>query len=185
MTDSLSIFDDILLIIGSAAYLWTHWLYSSQYIKTSLILPSLFKIASILLRSKQANEIDLNVKDAQNFIQLNKETDDVLKVEKERIRVVKRNMLIADISLAFLVVLTFALFEYKGPTDYDDSTRKTIQSILIAVFSILFAAFALKIGRVIKAETGKEPKNGLIYLHVVNMIAFTIGGFFAAFMAYE
>lgn len=149
LTDSLSIFDDILLIIGSAAYLWTHWLYSSQYIKTSLILPSLFKIASILLRSKQANEVDLNVKDAQNFIQLNKETDDVLKVEKERIRVVKRNMLIADISLALLVTLIFVLFEYKGPKDYDDSTRKTIQSILMAVFSILFAAFALKIGRVI------------------------------------
>ena len=43
-------------------YIFAHWLYASQYIKTSLILPSLYKIASLLLKCQEANQTELAVK---------------------------------------------------------------------------------------------------------------------------
>ena len=55
--------------IGHTAYLFSHWLYVSQYIKTSMILPILFNIGFILLKSRQASQESFGASDASKFIQ--------------------------------------------------------------------------------------------------------------------
>ena len=99
---------------------------------------------------------------------MNKETDNVLKMEKAHISAVKRRILYIDIALApIIIVLSFVV--------HDDTKMQLVASSVLTISSILFAYYSFKIGRVIKKATGYEPKNGLIFVHVVNMIIFSIG----------
>ena len=53
-----------------SAYFLPHWLYASQYIKASLILPSLHSIALVLLNSTETNDQGLVVENSAEFIRL-------------------------------------------------------------------------------------------------------------------
>ena len=101
----------ILNKISSAGYVFAHWLYTTQYIKTSLILPSLFRIALLLLKSKQANETEKRVKNATNFIQLEKDTDQILIMEKAHISKTKKNILIVDVFVSIALLILFFILE--------------------------------------------------------------------------
>ena len=53
LADSLIAFFGVFV---DTAFLLPHWLYASQYMKSSLIIPSLHSIESLMIKSRLSNE---------------------------------------------------------------------------------------------------------------------------------
>ena len=66
VADSLIVFFGIFV---DTAFLLPHWLYVSQYMKSSLIIPSLHSIESLMIQSRLSNEPVMSVMNATEFIQ--------------------------------------------------------------------------------------------------------------------
>ena len=87
----------------------------------------------------------MGARDANKFIQFQKDTDYVLNKEKARIKKVKRNFLIIDITIAALMIAMNFIFV--------DEWALPAVSIVLTTLSILFGIFAYRIGSVIKKAT--------------------------------
>ena len=87
----------------------------------------------------------MGARDANKFIQFQKDTDYVLNQEKARIKRVKRNFLIIDITIAALMIAMNKIFV--------DEWALPAVSIVLTTLSILFGIFAYRIGSVIKKAT--------------------------------
>ena len=94
--------------------------------------------------------------------------DLILQQEKARIATIKRNILIADLVYATaLIVLYHIAYAY-----FVRSVRWVIDACLLIIQSGLLALFAIKIGGQVKRQTGKQPRYGLILIHVINLVIF-------------
>ena len=66
LADSLIAF---FAVFVDTAFLLPHWLYASQYIKSSLIIPSLHSIESLMIKSRLSNEPGMGLMNTTEFIQ--------------------------------------------------------------------------------------------------------------------
>ena len=56
-------------IFVDASFLLPNWLYASQYMKSSLIIPILYSIESLIIQSRLSNEPVMSVMNTTEFIQ--------------------------------------------------------------------------------------------------------------------
>ena len=66
LADSLIAF---FAVFVDTAFLLPHWLYASQYMKSSLIIPSLHSIESLMIKSRLSNEPGMGLMNTTEFIQ--------------------------------------------------------------------------------------------------------------------
>ena len=66
LADSLIAFFGVFV---DTAFLLPHWLYASQYMKSSLIIPSLHSIESLMIKSRLSNEPGMGLMNTTEFIQ--------------------------------------------------------------------------------------------------------------------
>ena len=55
-------------------------------------------------------------------------------------------------------------------------------SVSITLTNIFLTTYSIKIGRLLKDQTGKEPHQRLILLHIVNMIVMSVSSFVQTYM---
>ena len=104
------------MIIHLAAgflYLTAHWAVSSQYLKTSFVLPRILSMASLEYKSSDAmrDADNLRAMNRQSLILL-KEIDETLIQEKIALGKIKLKMLIFNTAMT-LLLLAITIFDYK------------------------------------------------------------------------
>lgn len=101
-------------MIAGFLYLTAHWAFSSQYLKTSFVLPRVLSMAQLEYKSSDAirDSDQLNRALNRNSLEFIKEVDDAL--VQERITLGKINLKILVFNTAMMLLLLFVvIFDYK------------------------------------------------------------------------
>ena len=95
-------------------YLAAHWAFSSQYLKTSFVLPRVLSMAQLEYKSSDAirDSDQLNRALNRNSLELLKEVDESLVQEKIALGKIKLKMLVFN-TVMILLLLAMEIFDYK------------------------------------------------------------------------
>ena len=150
-------------------YILAHWAYSSQYIKTSVILPVLFEKTKLIVMRERASTIDSNLLQTRNsdFIEAQKNIDSIIKDEKVKIQKLQQKLIIVDLVAVIILVSCTLGYLLTHKDYYNNSVPVTVALLLITA---IMAFFAARIGYIIKVATRTKPRNWLIYQHMINLV---------------
>ena len=90
------------------------WIYTSQYIKTCVLLPSMTKKANLLIQSFHTTVDYESTKLTSEVLKRNKEIDKAIQNEKRRFKIINRYFMVLDIlvGVAFQGLIYFLENKY-------------------------------------------------------------------------
>ena len=160
-------------------YLTAHWAVSSQYLKTSFVLPRILSMASLEYKSSDAmrDADNLRAMNRQSLILL-KEIDETLIQEKIALGKIKLKMLIFNTAMT-LLLLAITIFDYKKfqwMSDHNvaQDIDQSLTTLLLLLNTLILTYSVIKIRRRINLLPNTFPNENLIAIHVINSFVYTI-----------
>ena len=155
--------------------LFYHWIYTSQYLKTCMLLPSMVKKMHLLMESyhkTQENQFEV-VKINSSFLIKHEGIDFAIQKEKRRIKIISRNFQIVDAVVGATLLASFMLLTMKLNSIKFENPNQAFgpfEWVFALVFGISLAVSASYLSKSVKQATGQKQNTCLLLWHTVNVL---------------
>ena len=163
---------------GKFCYLIAHWAFSSQYLKTSFVLPSLLKQANLEFKYHDGS-YDNRPSDCLDTtsISLLKEVDDQLHKEKKFLSKIKIRMIIYN-TVMTLMIGALSIFDYNkkdwiGDEDNAQIYERAFYFGLLLLNTLILTWSVVVIRQMLRSLHNAFPNEKFIGIHVLNSCIYT------------
>ena len=156
-----------------------HWVFSAQYLKTSLVLPRLLSEAKIEFDEEDATQENRVSNRSSGIASYNllKQMAAAIEHEKKLLKHINLKLLMFNLLMALFIVAQFVV-ETLSVITKSEILNFDIESTfaaLVQVFTVGILAYAAtRIRKAIKAINITLPNERLINIHVANSVIYTI-----------